>query len=85
MNITVNQIFFKPVIEFEVVDIFGLRYPQRVSSPNLYVVGTEDEITNGSNVEFKYNKLFYTLEDVNVVKSDGKVFIECRYWSEEMF
>lgn len=84
-NISVNKIHFKPTIEFEVVDILGLKYPQRTLSPNLYVVDTDDVIEDGSNVSFKHNSIFYTLEDVSVIKSKGMTFIECREWSEELF
>lgn len=84
-NINIDKLHYKPVIEFEVVDILGLRYPQKTLSPNLYVVDTDDVIEEGSNVSFKHGGVFYTLEGVSVVKSEGMTFIECREWSEELF
>ncbi len=83
MKITVNKIFYKPIIEFEAVDILGQKYHKKIVSPNLYVVDTTDEIQEGSNVEFKHDSILYTLEGISVGKSDGKVFIECINWSEE--
>jgi hypothetical protein len=85
MDITVTQIFYKPIVELETIDIFGFKYIQRTLSPNLYVVETENEIPEGSDVEFKYNKLFYTLEGVSTAIHDGKTFIQCSNWTESMF
>lgn len=84
-NINISRIYYKPIIEFETVDILGLKYPQRIESANLYVVDTDDIIEEGSSVSFKHGGIFYTLEDVSVVKSEGMTFIECREFIEELF
>lgn len=83
MKITVKKIFYKPNTRIETVDIYGFKFIQQILSPSLYVVNTDDEILEGSDLEFEIDEISYSLTCVNIVKSNGKVFIECRDYVEK--
>jgi hypothetical protein len=82
-KITINKILFKPYIKLgEKINIFGRDYNERISSVNLFVIETENEITE-SEIYFEFENVRYIFTKFIIDNFEGKTFLECKEWSEE--
>jgi hypothetical protein len=82
-KIIITDLLYKPDSEFIKTNILGLNFIGINKSPNVYVVKTNNEI-NSEFLKFEYKGLSYILDNVFVHKKDDLIFLECKYWIEEI-
>jgi hypothetical protein len=82
-EISIDDMLYKPSLEFIKTDILGLSFMGINKSPNVYVIKTSDNI-NSEFLKFKYNNINYTLNKVYVHHKDNNIYLECKYWEEEV-
>lgn len=80
--IKVSNIFYKPYSKFNDINIYGYTFCEIIKSPNVYVIDSEDEITD--NITFTFESRRYYLLNCVVHSSHEKVHvIECSHWEEK--
>jgi hypothetical protein len=78
-TINIIDIIYEPTTEIEVVNILGVNFPSIKSTPRVFVIKTNDTISE--NVSFYFKSKKYKLEGVIVTKiEDNKILIECSKW-----
>ena len=80
--ITITDLIKKPSSDLIKTEIYGINFSKRLVDPNVYVIETDDIITD-KNISFIYNNILYVLQDIIIHRDEPKI-IECRYWKEEV-
>jgi len=80
--ITITDLIKRPSAEFIKTEIYGIGFFKRLVDPNVYVIESDDIITD-KNISFIYNNILYVLQDIIIHRDEPKI-IECRYWKEEV-
>ena len=85
-EIKITKLLYKPKSSLVPELIYGVRFAGFQTSPKVYVVETEDDLSNLTDINFKVNNILYTLNDIIEHKScqKGTKIIECVYWKEEV-
>ena len=79
--IDVIDIIHEPTSEVEVVNILGFNFASIKTAPKVFVIRTNDTISE--NVLFYFKSKKYKLEGCIVMKVEDNILIECRKWNIE--
>jgi hypothetical protein len=76
--IKVNNILHEPINEFENINIMGFNFISIKQQPKVFVIQTEDDISDNDNISFYYKNMIYKLEGCIVNTMDSHILIECK-------
>jgi len=85
-EITIENIIYRPTIEITSTEIDGINFIETKKSPNVFILNTNYDIQNGSNISFFINNVKISIKGIHIYKSIGSYkLIECDYWREDYF
>jgi hypothetical protein len=76
--IKVYNILHEPINEFENINIMGFNFISIKQQPKVFVIQTEDDISDNDNISFYYKNMIYKLEGCIVNTMDSHILIECK-------
>jgi len=85
-EIKITNLLHKPKFSLVSELIYSEWFAGVKIDPKVYVIETEDDLSNLTDINFKFDNILYTLNEITEYKScvKGTKMIECRFWKEDV-